>query len=155
ALDEIERIESRLSLYRPGSEIAQINARAETEPVRVSPEVFALLERARELFGLSGGSFDPTVGRLVRCWGVMKGSGARRTEEDLAAAHALVGMGGISLDPDQCAVSFSRPGMILDFGSIGKGYALDSAAEILRDAGVENALLHGGTSTIVALGKDP
>src|SRR5438128_1434923 len=68
AFDEIERIESRLSLYRPGSEIAQMNARAANEPVRVSPEIFTLLVRARELFELSGGTFDPTVAPLVRCW---------------------------------------------------------------------------------------
>ncbi len=155
ALDEIERVESRLSLYRPASEIAEINRRAGTEWVRVSPEIFSLLTRAGAYWQLSGGSFDPTVAPLVRCWGFMKGSGARPTEEEIAAARKLVGMAQVEFDTANTSIRFQRDGMMLDLGSIGKGYALDRAAEILRDAGVENALLHGGTSTILALGNDP
>src|SRR5438477_13111440 len=69
ALDEIERLEARLSLYRPTSEIAHLNARAAREPVRVTPGLFALLQHARQLHQESGGAFDITVAPLVRCWG--------------------------------------------------------------------------------------
>jgi len=155
ALEEIERVESRLSLYRSGSEIAEINRRAGTEWVRVSPEVFALLTRAVAYWQLSGGSFDPTVAPLTRCWGFMKGSGSRPTDGEIDAARELLGMGNVEFDTSNTSIRFQRDGMMLDLGSIGKGYALDRAAEILRDAGVENALLHGGTSTILALGTDP
>jgi FAD:protein FMN transferase len=154
ALDEIERVESRLSLYRSGSEIAEIN-RSGTAWVRVSPEVFALLTRAVAYWQLSEGAFDPTVAPLVRCWGFMKGSGSRPTDEEIAAGRQLVGMGKVQFDMEKNSIRFQRDGMMLDLGSIGKGYALDRAAEILLDAGVENALLHGGTSTILALGTDP
>src|SRR5262245_38282633 len=75
ALDEIERLESRLSLYQPTSEIAHVNARAAFERVRVSPEVFRLLETARQLSAETKGAFDVTVGPLVRCWGFMCGTG--------------------------------------------------------------------------------
>jgi thiamine biosynthesis lipoprotein len=155
ALEEIERVESRLSLYRSGSEIADINRRAGTEWVRLSPEVFALLTRAAAYWQLSGGSFDPTVAPLVRCWGFMKGSGSRPTDEEISGGRGLTGMGKVEFDTATNSVRFLRDGMMLDLGSIGKGYALDRAAEILRDTGVENALLHGGTSTILALGTDP
>ncbi len=155
ALDEIEAIESRLTLYKPHSEIAQLNARASQEPVRVSPEVFTLLARAGVFYELTGGTFDPTIAPLVKCWGFMKGSGSRPADEDILAARALVDMSQVELDPADFSVRFHRPGLMLDLGSIGKGYALDRAAGILRDAGIENALLHGGTSTIVALGADP
>ncbi len=154
ACEEIERIESRLSIYRPGSDIAQINARAGAEPVRVSPEVFALLIRAREFSHISGGTFDPTIGPLVRCWGFMKGNGSRPGESEISLARQLVGMDQVVFDQGSYTIQFSKPGMMLDLGSIGKGYALDCAAEILREAGVEKALLHGGTSTILALGTD-
>jgi thiamine biosynthesis lipoprotein len=154
ALDELDRIESQLSLYRPGSEIAAVNARAAFEPVRVSPEVFALLARARLFSELSHGTFDVTVAPLVRCWGFMKGSGSRPTDAQIAEAREAVGIDLLELDEGRSTVRFKRTGMMLDLGSIGKGYALDSAAEVLRDAGVENALLHGGTSTIYALGQD-
>src|SRR5262249_163857 len=72
ALDEIERLEAQLSLYRPSSEIARINARAAHEPVRVTPSVFALLEQARRLSEETQGAFDITVAPLVRCWGFME-----------------------------------------------------------------------------------
>src|SRR5262245_50133967 len=71
ALNEIERIEELLSLYRNTSEIAHINARAAREPVRVSPPVFRLLEQARQLSEETGGAFDITIAPLVRCWGFM------------------------------------------------------------------------------------
>lgn len=154
ALDEIDRIESLLSLYRLGSEIATVNARASFAPVRVSPEVFSLIERSIQFSQLSDGAFDITVAPLVRCWGFMKGSGARPTDSQIAEARELVGSKHLELDPIHSTIRFKRAGMMLDLGSIGKGYALDMAAEILRDAGVENALLHGGTSTIYALGQD-
>jgi FAD:protein FMN transferase len=154
ALEEIERIEARLSLYKASSEIAQINARAGTEAVRVTPTTFALIEKARAIWGLTGGAFDITVAPLVRCWGFLKGSGTRPTDEQIEQARDLVGMELLDLDADACTVRFKRAGMMLDLGSIGKGYAVDVAAEILRDAGVENALLHGGTSTIYGLGRD-
>jgi len=154
ALNEIERVESQLSLYRPSSEIASINARAAFERVPVSPELFALLQRARQYWELSGGAFDITIAPLVRCWGFMKGNGSPPTEQQIAAARECVGMNLLDLDERHSTIHFQRPGMMLDLGSIGKGYALDLAAEILRDAGAENALLHGGTSTIYALGND-
>ena len=154
ALNEIERVESQLSLYRAGSEIATINARAAYERVPVSPEVFALIQQARRYWETSEGAFDITVAPLVRCWGFMKGHGSPPTEAQIGAARECVGMNLLEVDEQRSTIHFERPGMMLDLGSIGKGYALDLAAEILRDAGVENALLHGGTSTIYALGED-
>src|SRR5436190_3906188 len=75
ALDEIDRLECQLSLYRPSSEIAHLNARAAGGPVRVSPSMFALLEHARMLYDETGGAFDITLGPLSRCWGFMNGGG--------------------------------------------------------------------------------
>lgn len=155
ALDEIERVEAQLSLYRSSSEIAQVNRRAATEPVRVSPEVFHLLQSAFKLHEITGGTFDISIAPLVRCWGFMKGSGSRPTDEEIAQARAQVGMAAIELDESAQTVRFNKPGMMLDLGSLGKGYGLDSAADILRENGVESALLHGGTSTICGIGVDP
>lgn len=154
ALDEIERIEALLSLYKPSSEIAQVNTRAALEAVRVTPATFALLEKARSFWEITAGNFDITIAPLVRCWGFMKGSGSRPTDQQIEEAREAVGMQHLDLDPVASTVRFKRPGMMLDLGSIGKGYALDVAAEILKDAGVQNALLHGGTSTIYGLGCD-
>ena len=154
ALDEIVQIEGLLSLYKPGSEIAQINKRAAEEAVRVTPTTFALLEKARSFWEITAGAFDITIAPLVRCWGFMKGSGIRPTDQQIEEAKEAIGMEHLELDPASSSVRFKRPGMMLDLGSIGKGYALDVAADILKDAGVQNALLHGGTSTIYGLGHD-
>jgi thiamine biosynthesis lipoprotein len=68
-------------------------------------------------------------------------------------ARALIGAKHVALDEATCSVRFDTPGVGLDLGAVGKGYALDQAAAILCDMGIESALLHGGTSTVVALGS--
>jgi len=155
ALEEIERLEARLSLFCPSSEIAHLNARAAWEPVRVTPAVFGLLQQAQRLHQESGGAFDITIAPLVRCWGFMGGSGHLPQPAELAEARACVGMSLVQLDPSDFTVRFARPGVMLDLGAIGKGYAIERAAEVLRDAGVTSALLHGGTSSVQALGHPP
>ena len=155
ALDEIERIENQISLYRPHTEIAQLNARAAREWVRVSTPVFRLLEHARRLSEESGDAFDITTGPLIRCWGFQGGSGRKPTPDEIAEARAGVGMHLVEMNASASAVRFARVGVSLDLGAIGKGYAIDRAVEILREAGVTSALLHGGTSTTVAIGVPP
>jgi FAD:protein FMN transferase len=155
ALDEIERLEAQLSLFRPSSEIAHLNARAAQGPVRVTPALFALLEHAQRLHQESGGAFDITIAPLVRCWGFMGGSGHLPQPGELEEARACVGMPLVHLDPGDFTVRFARPGVMLDLGAIGKGYAIERAAEVLREAGVTSALLHGGTSSVQALGHPP
>lgn len=156
ALTEVERIESRLSLFRPDSEIARVNALAAREPVRVSPEVFALLDHAQRLSAETGGAFDITLAPLLRCWGLLgKSDGHIPSADELAAARAVCGMKLVALDRASLTVHFACDGVMLDLGAIGKGYAVEKAAEILREAGVRSALVHGGTSTVCAIGTPP
>jgi thiamine biosynthesis lipoprotein len=155
ALDEVERLENQLSLYRPTSEIAHLNARAAREPVRVEPGLFALLQHAKCLHQETGGAFDITIAPLVRCWGFMGGGGRVPGASELAAARAKVGMHLVQLDPENYSVRFHREGMMLDLGAIGKGYAIERAAVLLREAGVARGILHGGTSTVYAIGSPP
>lgn len=153
ALAEIERLEAQLSLFVPTSEIAHVNARAAKGPVRVSVEVFSLLQRAEQLHRETGGAFDITVAPLLRCWGFLGGTGRLPEESRLAEARGCVGMEKVQLDAGERTVRFLRGGMMLDLGAIGKGYAIERAAEILREAGIRQALLHGGTSTVYGLGR--
>jgi FAD:protein FMN transferase len=152
ALNEIERLEAQLSLYRPSSEIANINARAARAPVRVEPSLFRLLQHAKQLSEETKSAFDITIAPLMRAWGLMGGKGKVPTRAELAEARACVGMHLVELDPKNFTVRFARPGVMLDLGAIGKGYAIDQAADILREAGVPRALVHGGTSTAYAIG---
>ncbi len=155
ALDEIERLEAQLSLFRPTSEIANLNARAAHEPVRVSPETFGLLQQAAKLSSETGGAFDITIAPLMRAWGFVNGDGHLPEPEELAAARACVGMKHVELDASNHTVRFARPGVLLDLGAIGKGYAVGRAAEFLRDVGITSALIHGGTSSACAIGRPP
>jgi thiamine biosynthesis lipoprotein len=152
ALAEVVRIESMLSLYKPTSEAAVINGRAAAQPVRVSTEMFALLQRAVALSRETKGAFDITIAPLVRCWGFMRGQGSVPTDEQIADARDNVGFDFLDLNESERTVRFLRPGMMLDFGAFGKGYAVDCAVELLREFGIESALLHGGTSTVVGIG---
>lgn len=155
ALAEVDRLEAQLSLYRPSSEIARVNAHAAERPVKVSPAVFRLLEHVKQLHGESGGAFDISIAPLVRCWGFMDGTGKLPDETELAEVRANIGMNLVELDKNDFTVRFTRPGVMLDLGAIGKGFALECAANLLREAGVIMALLQGGTSTVYALGHPP
>ncbi|MEW6158722.1 MAG: FAD:protein FMN transferase [Verrucomicrobiota bacterium] len=153
ALEEIERLESKLSLFQPTSELSAVNARAAYEPVRVTPELFRLLEHSRRMSIETGGAFDPTIAPLMRLWGFTQGSGLVPDAAQLEATRAKIGMDRVELNAADFTVHFPVEGMRLDLGAIGKGFALDQAADILREAGVNRALLHGGTSTVYALGR--
>jgi FAD:protein FMN transferase len=155
ALGEIRRFEAQLSPFRPSSEIAHVNARAWHEPVRVTPSLMRLLQHARQLSAETRGAFDITVGPLMRCWGFRGGGGRMPAARELAEARAKVGMQHVQLDAKEFTVRFAREGVTLDLGAIGKGYAIEQAAELLREGGVTSALLHGGTSTVYGLGKPP
>jgi thiamine biosynthesis lipoprotein len=155
ALDEVDKLEARLSLFRPGSEIANVNGRAALEPVRVSPMVFELLEQARQLHRESLRAFDITIAPLVRCWGFMGGTGRKPRPEELKKARKRVGMELVKLNRADLTVHFEREGVMIDLGAIGKGFAIDRAVDILREAGIVSGLIHGGTSTVYGIGTPP
>jgi len=154
ALEEITRVEEQLSAFRPGSDLWEVNRHAAEKLVRVSPATFAFLRRAAELCAATNGAFDLTVGPLLACWGLVgEANGSVPEAKQIEAARVLVGMAAnVRLDSDNFTVSFVRPGVRLDPGALGKGWALERAIDLLREAGIENALLHGGTSTVGALG---
>jgi len=155
ALNEIEALEAQLSVFRPTSEIARVNKHAATQPVRVSPPVFRLLQRVQVLSAETGGAFDPTVGPLLAAWGFLGGPGAVANPAAVADARDRVGMHRVALDPFRFEVRFMQPGMLIDLGAVGKGYAIDCATDLLREAGVTSGFLHGGTSSCFAIGRPP
>jgi thiamine biosynthesis lipoprotein len=155
ALDEVERLEERLSHYRPDSEICDLNLRAPYGPVRMEPSLFALLRRAVDLSERTGGAFDPTAGPLVRCWGFFRGQGSLPDAGSITEARERVGTRHLELASEAQTVRFRREGVQLHLGAIGKGYAVDRVIETLRELRIEAALVHGGTSTVYGLGAPP
>ncbi len=152
ALDLVDEIEARISIYRATSELACLNARAAGSWQGVSDDLLAFLLEARGLFERTAGAFDPAAGSLVRAWGFFERRGRTPDAAALAAARAAAGMAGVEIDPAGARVRFTRPGIEINPGAIGKGWALDRALEMLRAAGVPSVLLHGGSSSVRALG---
>jgi thiamine biosynthesis lipoprotein len=148
ALDLVEEIEGRLSIYRDTSELAVLNATATADWQPVSQDLFALLARARELHVRTAGGFDVAAGSLVKAWGFLRRQGRTPAAEELAAAVAAAGMRWVELDPRGRRVRFTRPGVEINPGAIGKGWAIDRAIERLVAAGVPSVLVHGGASSV-------
>ncbi len=153
ALDEVDRLDAQLSTYKPTSELSRINARAGREAVLVEPMLFNLFLVIERIYHETQGAFDPTVKPLMETWGFVRGTGRLPVPDALAEAKALTGMDKVTLDRDSRTIRFRRDGMRLDLGGVGKGYALEEAARILGELGVDNALIHGGTSTVCAIGR--
>jgi thiamine biosynthesis lipoprotein len=152
ALDEAHRLDALLSNYRPDSEWSAVNRAAASGPATASAELFALLSACLEYSRLSEGAFDITVGPLVEVWGFHKGEGTLPRRSDVASALSRVGYRLVSLDPTRRTVRFGRPGMALDPGGIGKGYAVDRMIDLLKQRGIASALVSAGGSSIYGLG---
>lgn len=150
AIEEIERTERRLSLFMKGSLLSLLNREAADRPVEVDRDTFDLFRTALEVHASSNGAFDPTIAPLMRALGFRDAPPG-----ELDAARSLVGMDAVELDEDRWTIRYLRPGLTVDLGGIAKGHALDLAADVLRDCDVESALIHGGTSTVVAIGSPP
>jgi thiamine biosynthesis lipoprotein len=155
SFDEIERVEEALSNYRDTSELSRINREAATHDVTTDPEVFHFLQTSLDFARRSGGAFDITVGPLMRAWGFFRGQGRYPTPAQLAEARTHVGWRRVKLDPAARTVRFDERGIELDPGGIGKGFAVDRAVTVLREAGIRAALVDAGGSTIYALGAPP
>jgi len=125
---EVERINNLLNKYDPGSDIGQVNLARQGESVRVGIETLECVEKAVWAHKISGGLFDPTVG---------------------------TGFQWLEIDRANFSIGWKKQGSgEIDLGGIGKGYAIDKAAEILADWDIPEAVINGGTSTVLALGKE-
>ena len=153
ALAEIDEVDRRLSLFRRDSLLAHVNRSASSRPVRLDSDTFELLRLCEHVHRASGGAFDPTIAPLMRAHGLHDGSSPVPLLEP-REARGHVGWGSVLLDSAGPSVRFARPTWI-DLGGVAKGHGLDLAARALVEAGVERALLHGGTSTVLALGAPP
>lgn len=153
ALDLVDALETQLTVYRETSEVMEVNRRAALEPVNVEPRLFALLQLCQRLHLETDGAFDVTSGPLTKAWGFFRRQGAMPTAEAITEALARVGGEKIELDASAHRVRFRQPGVEMNLGSIGKGYALDRCAELLCQRGVASFLLHGGHSSVLAKGS--
>lgn len=150
ALDLVESLEEQLSFFRPTSEISRINLLAAESPVEVEPQLFDLLRVAMRLHQETDGAYDITSTPLWETWGFARRAGKIPSDADLAEAQTRVGSQFVELDPTRRTIRFHRPGLKINLGSIGKGFALDVCAERLRSLGMTDFLVQGGKSSVLA-----
>lgn len=131
---EIRRLEELLSTWIPTSDLSRVNQAAGREPVKVDQDTMVLLTRSQEVAGLTEGSFNVAIGPAVDAWGFYGRSRVPEASE-LAALRPLVDLEQVRLDPITRTVYLARPGMRIDVGGIGKGFAADLAAEAMKRAG--------------------
>lgn len=155
-LDLVDQLEQQLTVYRADSEISAINLRAADTEVPVEARLFELLSLAARLHVETEGANDITAGALVKEWGFFRGPRRIPSDEEISSALSRVGMKHLALNRESLSARFARPGVEINLGSIGKGYALDRVAELLRtDWNLPSALLHGGCSSVYAMGTEP
>ncbi len=180
ALDLVHLLEDQMSVYRPNTELSQLNRVAASRSVQVEERLFELLCHAREIWRETDACFDPTSGPLIALWRQCRKEARLPTDTELAERLALVGMQRVvfsgvethtsptrergvaseAVNPSLARrasmgelIAFDRNGVELNLGSIGKGYSLDRAAEVLLEHDLAEWLIQGGHSSVVARGE--
>jgi FAD:protein FMN transferase len=154
ALDEAVRLDSVMSNYKPDSELSRMNRSAHHEPVPISHELYEAIERSLFYSRISDGQFDISVGPVVDLWKAALAGDSPPSAAAQAAALRCVGYQKIELLPPD-RIQFHSDCMRLDLGAVGKGYAVDRMAELLKRRGIQRAYIDAGGSTIYAIGAPP
>ncbi len=141
---EIERLDFKLSKYRPDSMLSRINRQAGISPVKVDDEMMMLLEKSLQVCRESQGAFDPTILPMLSVWKIGDANPSPPGDAEVKEKLKLVGCGKIVLDQDHQTVFLPEPGMGIDLGGIAKGYAADRAAGVLKENGVKSGLVNAG-----------
>lgn len=151
AFDEVDRLEGELSRFTENSDIARINNLTANQPLQLGLEAFECLKLSCRIYAETNGAFDITIGSLLACWRNDDGTLRTPSQEELELARQRTGTHFIKLDEDEHTVELLADGVQVDLGGIGKGYAVDKVAELLREWSIDVALVSGGYSSVLAL----
>lgn len=154
AIQEISRIEKLISSWDPLSETSQVNKNAGIKPVKVSPELFHLIERSIALSKLTDGAFDITYASMDKIWNFDGSMTEMPSVEAIKASVSKVGYRNILLNTKEQTVYLKLPGMKIGFGAIGKGYSADMAKEKLMAMGVKAGIINA-SGDMNTWGKQP
>jgi FAD:protein FMN transferase len=141
-MEEMHRIDRAMSPYKASSELSRINAEAGHRAVRLTDEMFGLIERALHFSRLTDGAFDISYAAVGQLYDYRLGR--RPSADELAQARDLVGYQGLALDTAARTLRFARDGMRIDLGGFAKGHAVDRAALLLQRRGIRHALVSAG-----------
>lgn len=151
AFNEVDRLEGELSRFREDSDVTRINNLPAHQPLRIGLDAFGCLQLGVRMYAETNGSFDVTIGSLLKCWRNDDGSPRTPSREELDVARLHTGANLLELDEREHTVRVSASGVQVDLGGIGKGYAVDRVAELLREWGIDTALISGGYSSVLAM----
>ena len=141
-MTEMHRIDALMSPFKPDSELARININADKKPLHISKELFQLILKAQSVSKLTNGVFDISFASVGALYDYRKG--IHPSTKKIQAQLPGINYQSIKLDTKARSLFFSQPGMRIDLGGIAKGYAVDRAIQILRQAGVHYALVSAG-----------
>ncbi|MEZ6129535.1 MAG: FAD:protein FMN transferase [Planctomycetaceae bacterium] len=153
-LELIHEIEGWLSVYKPQSEISRVNREAADTEVHVQRSLFELLQTAKRLSEQTAGAFDVAAGTQIQLWRDCRADLRLPTDDEIADVLSRSGSQHVQLNDHTTTVRFDVDGLRLDPGAIGKGFALDEAADWLSkiEGGPQAFLVHGGHSSLIARG---
>ncbi|MBI5208082.1 MAG: FAD:protein FMN transferase [Candidatus Firestonebacteria bacterium] len=146
--NEFKRLEKLFTGYDSTGDVWKIN-KSGTDRIKVNDEIFKLISTSQAFSEMSEGAFDISVWPLIRLWGF--GFEPKIPDEkDIKSCLYLVDYKNINLFPEDHSVQFLQNGMGIDLGGIAKGYSLDKAASILKNAGIKNFLINAGGDIIAS-----
>ena len=151
-LERVHDLEAVMSVYRSESPMSRANTAAAQHDVVLEETLFEVVSLACRIAEETGGAFDPTTGPLVELWREARESGQVPDDQQVQRVRGLGGLEDVAIDARARSIRYRRPGVELNLGGIGKGFALDRIGAELLGAGVEQFLLHGGHSSLLARG---
>ncbi|MBN2029988.1 FAD:protein FMN transferase [bacterium] len=151
---ELDKLEQAFSRFISNSDISRINALRQNETIRIGLDTFECLKQSKRLLSMTKGAFNINVGAWINYW--------RDRQDDISSdsntqnrTKQSMEWDFLKLDEKNVTVTALSKSRSLDLGGIGKGYAIDHIARLLREWDIESALIHGGTSTALALDAPP
>ena len=142
AIDEVKRIENLISDWIPTSEISKVNQNAGITPIKVSDEVFDLVERALKISKLTNGAFDISYASMDRIWKFDGSMKSMPSEDAIKKSVARVGYQKVILDPNKKTIFLKEKGMKLGLGGIGQGYIADKIKSLLQEKGCKSGIVN-------------
>ena len=144
AYSEVKRLDDIFSNYKNNSVLSRVNSFAGDGRISVSQEFIELTSRAIFFSGLTDGAFDITVGKAIEIWSVGEQKNLMPNRDEIQRAQDCIGFDKMKLYPREKQIELQSPCLSLDFGGIGKGFALDRAVKILRSYGIKRGIVNFG-----------
>lgn len=154
SMNKLRELENTLSINKTGTLIDEINAQAGLSPVKVDEATYQVIEKGLEYSQLTNGAFDITIGPVVKLWNIGFPEARVPSDEEIKETLPRVGFDKVILNPNDSTVYLTEKGMSLDLGGIGKGFAADEVATLLKEHGVKHAIIDLG-GNLYTLGDKP